>query len=182
MSWILTQSGRRFDLFEPTAAMIEPSDIAHALSNICRFNGHTRAHYSVAQHSVLVSLAVPAEDALAGLLHDATEAYVGDMVRPLKQQMPDYQAAEAAVWRAVCERFQLAEDLPDSVKRADMIMLATERRDLMPHSLGEWECLRGVEPLPSPIKPWTPKRAREAFRDRLTQLLQVRAETQRAPQ
>ena len=69
MTWILTQSGQQFDLLRPTAAMIKPVDIAHALSRLCRFNGHTRAHYSVAQHSLIVASLVPAEQQLAALLH-----------------------------------------------------------------------------------------------------------------
>ena len=82
MTWILTWSGKRFDLFEPTPEMIDPRDIAQALGTIARFNGHTKEHYTVAQHSVIVANLVPPEHQLAALLHDATEAYIGDMVRP----------------------------------------------------------------------------------------------------
>lgn len=86
MTWILTQSGQQFDLLRPTASMIKPVDIAHALSRLCRFNGHTRAHYSVAQHSLIVASLVPVEHQLVALLHDAPEAYIGDMTRPLKAE------------------------------------------------------------------------------------------------
>lgn len=133
MTWILTQSGQQFDLLRPTASMIKPVDIAHALSRLCRFNGHTRAHYSVAQHSLIVASLVPPEHQLVALLHGATEAYIGDMTRPLKAVMPEYQYVENQIWLAVCERF----DLPSCVKQADMVALATERRDLMPeHEAG----------------------------------------------
>lgn len=107
MSWILTHSGRQFDLTSPTAAMISPVDIAHALSNLCRFNGHTRTHYSVAQHSMLVSSLVPEQHKLVALLHDATEAYIGDMTRPLKAIMPGFRIAEEIIWQAICDRFNL---------------------------------------------------------------------------
>lgn len=174
MSWILTRSGLRFDLLNPSAAVVTPQDIAHALSNICRFNGHTFQHYSVAQHSVLLSSIVPPADALAGLLHDATEAYVGDVVRPLKQLLPEYQVIEARIWQAICVRFDLPSELPDSVKRADLYMLATERRDLMHVNSGAWPCLEGIEPMQIKINPWTPAQAKTVFLDRLSELLLTR--------
>ena len=174
MTWILTHSGLRFDLANPRAAVVTPQDIAHALSNICRFNGHTFKHYSVAQHSVLLSSVVPPADALAGLLHDATEAYVGDVVRPLKQLLPEYQVIEARIWQAICERFDLPLVLPGSVKRADLHMLATERRDLMPLNGCTWPRLDGIAPMQIEITPWPPERAREAFLERLHELLLAR--------
>ena len=107
MNWILTQTGKRFDLFEPDADMIDPRDIAHSLAHLCRFNGHTREFYSVAQHSCLVADLVPTEHKLAALLHDATEAYIGDMVRPLKQWMHAYQDVETWIWERICTRFSI---------------------------------------------------------------------------
>jgi len=104
MTWILTRTGRRFDLLAPKADQVSTLDIAHALSQLCRFNGHTSRHYSVAQHSLLVASIVPAEHQLAALLHDATEAYVGDMTRPLKALLPDFSAIEHGIWLAICER------------------------------------------------------------------------------
>lgn len=173
MSWILTHSGRQFDLLHPTAAMISPNDIAHALANLCRFNGHTRNHYSVAQHSMLVSSLVPAQHQLVALLHDATEAYIGDMTRPLKALMPQYQAAEETIWQAICTRFNLDPILPDCVVRADMVALATERRDLMPQHPGEWECLKGIPAMPERITPLPAQEASMQFFSRLMDLMQV---------
>jgi len=173
MTWILTHSGKRFDLFEPTPAMIDPRDISHALAHCCRFNGHVDQHYSVAQHSYLVADLVPAQDKLAGLLHDATEAYVGDMVRPLKEQMPAFREVEERIWLAICERFALDEELPASVKHADLQALATERRDLMPDDPAEWQCLRGIQPLAARIKPWTIDEARTFYHYRLMDLLSI---------
>ena len=172
MTWILTQSGQQFDLLRPTASMIKPVDIAHALSRLCRFNGHTRAHYSVAQHSLIVASLVPVEHQLVALLHDATEAYIGDMTRPLKAVMPEYQYVENQIWLAVCERFDIQIDLPGCVKQADMVALATERRDLMPEHPGEWDCLRGIEPTADAIVPVPAEYASAAFFSRLMDLMQ----------
>lgn len=173
MNWILTFTGRRFDLLEPTAGMVTPGDIAHALARICRFNGHCRTHYSVAQHSCMVADLVPAADQLAALLHDATEAYVGDMVRPLKQLMPDYREIEHRIWLAVCERFLIDPILPVSVKRADLVALATERRDLMPSQQAEWQCLSGIQPHAEPIRPWNAEEASIHYFRRLMDLMQT---------
>ncbi|MBA4032914.1 MAG: phosphohydrolase, partial [Planctomyces sp.] len=81
MTWIRTISGRRVDLNPPKAEQIDLYDIAHALSQICRFNGHTMRHYSVAEHQVLVARLLPPPLQLAGLFHDSPEAYLGDVVR-----------------------------------------------------------------------------------------------------
>ncbi|MCR4508897.1 phosphohydrolase [Pseudomonas sp. 32.2.56] len=173
MTWILTRSGKRMDLFDPKPAMVDPADIAHALSMLCRFNGHTSSFYSVAQHSCIVADLVPRELELAALLHDATEAYVGDMVRPLKQHpsMHDYREIEYGIWIAICDRFAIDYTLPQAVHKADMIALATERRDLMPNHPEEWECLRGVEPRPEPIKALLPSEASIHYFNRLLQLM-----------
>lgn len=172
MTWILTQSGQQFDLLRPTASMIKPVDIAHALSRLCRFNGHTRAHYSVAQHSLIVASLVPVEHQLVALLHDATEAYIGDMTRPLKAVMPEYKFVEHQIWLAVCERFDIQIDLPSCVKHADMVALATERRDLMPEHPGEWECLRGIASMADVIVPLPAEYASAAFFSQLMTLMQ----------
>ncbi|WP_312921087.1 phosphohydrolase [Stutzerimonas nitrititolerans] len=172
MSWILTRTGRRFDLLAPCPSQVFVLDIAHALAHLCRFNGHTSRHYSVAQHSLFVADIVPPEHRLAALLHDATEAYVGDMVRPLKQVMPEYQKIEQRIWLAICERFDIAPELPACVHEADMIALATERAQLMPHHPAEWECLAGITPLSMPLDVWTPSKAAIRYQDRLLALLQ----------
>lgn len=181
MSWILTRSGRKFDLANPTADMVDPTDIAHSLSMQCRFNGHTRHYYSVAQHCYLVSDLVPAEYRLEALLHDATEAYVGDLVRPLKEGMHlyygnigvacVYAATEERVWQAICQRFDLEPALPDCVKQADLVALATEKRDLMPEHPEPWPCLSGIEPIPQFIDPWQPSQAAIHYHGRLLELL-----------
>lgn len=172
---ILTAAGEYFPLLTPTAKDVHIGDIAHALSHLCRFTGHTREFYSVAQHSVMVSYLVPREDALAGLLHDAAEAYLGDVSSPLKHQLPMYQVLETRTMEAVLRAFDLPTCIPESVKRADRIMLATEQRDLMPAHDDEWEILAHVEPLAAVLEPLPARAARAAFIERFRQLFRPRS-------
>ena len=166
---ILLRSGGYFDFTDPEGSPILIQDIAHALSHVCRFTGHTRHFYSVAQHSVLVSQIVPPQDAMAALLHDATEAYLGDVSRPLKSLLPDYKALEARVEAAIFKRFSLPATLPASVHHADAVLLLTEKRDLMPDS-EPWPGFDGVEPLPMRIGCWDPAYARFKFYHRFAEL------------
>jgi len=173
MSWILTYTGQRFDLLAPRAELITTIDVAHALAHVCRFGGHPRHHYSVAQHSLVVASIVPPGLQLVALLHDATEAYVGDLVRPLKALLPDYSEIEHGIWLAICDRFNLDPKLPTSIHEADMIALATERRDLMPEHGEPWPCLAGFKPLPATLPRWTSEQASMHFHARLLELMQT---------
>ena len=173
MNWILTSTGKHFDLFEPQTDMIDPRDISHALAHLCRFNGHTREFYSVAQHSCIVAELVPEEHKLVALLHDAPEAYLGDMTRPLKQWIPAYQGFEDVVWQRVCERFGLALELPSCIHQADLIALATERRDLMPTDPAIWDCLADIHPMVEIIRPWPAAEARLTYHQRLMDQLAI---------
>lgn len=174
MTWILTHSGEHFDLLSPQPGMVKLLDIAHALAHTARFNGHTAWHYSVAQHSLLVASLVPAEHQLVALLHDATEAYLGDVTRPLKLLLDRYQQLERRVWHSICARFSLNPIIPDCIHEADRIALVTERRDLMPRDDAHWECRANVSPSPSRIGRWSPEKACNRFYARAIALLAAR--------
>lgn len=140
-AWIQTYSGVAFDLEDPQPDMVKPIDIAHALAHLCRFGGHCRAFYSVAEHSMLVQDETPPVDwqiTRTALLHDATEAYVGDMVKPLKDLLPGFREVEDRVWGAVVERFNLNKEMPKIVKRADRAVLAAERQQVMTECERPW--------------------------------------------
>jgi uncharacterized protein len=133
-AWIETKSGTRFHILEPQQEEIAIVDIAHALSMMCRFTGHVRKFYSVAEHSWHVSHLVPAKEALWGLLHDASEAYIADINRPLKHFTPvgeSYMKVEKKIMDAICKRFGLPSEEPEAIRNADTAMLYAEKSFLM---------------------------------------------------
>jgi hypothetical protein len=134
-TWILTRSGIRFNYSTFTMGDIAISDIAHALSNLCRFTGHTTDFYSVAEHSVRCSYVVAPEYAMAALLHDAAEAYIGDINKPLRMWLHSFDLSnlEITIMEAVCERYNVKcdEDSVYAVAAADEAMLNIELADLM---------------------------------------------------
>jgi hypothetical protein len=136
--FIQTYTGKKFHFLDPNQDEICIEDIAHALSNLCRFGGHTKRFYSVGEHSIYVSRNVPVEDALEGLLHDATEAYLVDIPKPIKGFLGNYEEMEQKIYLAIAEKFGLAKELPQSVKDADARMLFTEKQILSPVDWG-WE-------------------------------------------
>lgn len=168
-------SGGLLNLVEPRAEHISLADIASALSNLCRYTGHGRTFYSVAQHSVLVADLVAPEFRVHALLHDAHEAYVGDISSPMKAALsaldPNFARAfwmlEKRIIGAIYEALNLelpAPGISAIVKKADMIALATEQREIM-CSANDWG-------LPWPacgqfIRPLGPEQARVLFEDAL---------------
>ena len=129
-TWIQTYTGRRFNPTKPIIDSIVLEDIAHPLSMQCRFSGHLSCFYSVAQHSVLTSYICDKKDQLHALLHDASEAYIVDIPRPIKRKLKEYVSLEKVMQDAIFERFNLSKKIPESVKKADDIILETEARDL----------------------------------------------------
>lgn len=168
---ILMSNGEYFKFLDPSNSNFDIETIAHSLSHICRFTGHTRVFYSVAQHCVITSHIVSAEHQLAALLHDAAEAFLGDVSKPLKGLLPDYAILEKNIERAVFAWFGLPETLDKSIKHADLVMLLTEARDLMPeHDNASWALRMGVVPLRETIVPWTSEQAKTNFLQRYREL------------
>jgi hypothetical protein len=166
MSWLETYTGKKFDPFAPRVEDLCLEDIAHSLARLCRFNGHTVEFYSVAQHAAEMSLQamedrLPREVCRWCLLHDAAEAYVTDVPRPIKAGLGwqlqgdacgeepyflSFAAVELVVMRAIAEKFSLPWPMPPVVAEYDLRMLVTEKRDLLRGGGLAWDC-----PLPEPF-------------------------------
>lgn len=174
-TFIQTYTGKKFDYLKATADDIDIEDIANALANICRFSGHVQDFYSVAQHSVLCSQIVSVEYAFEALMHHAAEAYVQDMPAPLKALLPDYRQMEQMVDDLIREKFSLPRDHSQVVKRADLTMLATERRDLEIDDGTRWSVLDGIQPSEViDIRPLRPGQAYALFMNRFNELTEIR--------
>lgn len=176
--WMQTFTGRQFWPLDPRVDEVDPLDVAHALGYQCRYAGHVRRFYSVAEHCILMSLVMPTRElALAALLHDAAEAYVVDVPRPLKRHLYGYAQIEDRVLGVVLQRFGLQFDrdehglleLPAEVKDADNRILLDERDQLMAPPPESWS-LDHLEPLGVGISSLPPHRAAEAYLARLESL------------
>jgi len=175
-NWVQSASGVDFPLFPPQAQNVRLWDIAHALSMQARYNGHTTKFYSVAQHSVLMSHAIKplwdqevrsevehavycVELKLHALLHDAAEAYLGDVVQPVKATMPEFSEWEDRVLDVIYQALGLS--LPDKrdaarVKHYDLRMLLTEKQQIVPKGGRTWfiESMPEIEPLDTDLLSW----------------------------
>ena len=162
--WIETFSGKKFHFLDPQPEEILIEDIAHALSLTCRFAGNCRVFYSVAEHSIRVAEIVPNKYKLHALLHDASEAYLPDLPRPIKAEIPMFKILEDKVLSAIYGNFLPPEWWLDKEKRiikeADNILLATEARDLMDNT-NDWALLPPA--LLDEIMPMTSGQAEELF-------------------
>lgn len=186
-AWMQTYTGKRFDILDPNPGAICIEDVAHALSMLCRYNGHCRKFYSVAEHSVWVSRLLPFDLALPGLLHDAAEAYVSDIPTPLKRHVevmtpasyagrPAIRAVsvgvlEKAVLDLVWKVFGIAhrpEAVELNMKRADLAMLMAEAGQLMGPPPEPW----GIKAEPADVKVecWPPELAERRFLARFHEL------------
>lgn len=163
--WIQTYTGRRFYLNRPTPEMLDVVDIAHALGNLCRYTGHVRTFYSVAEHSVNLanwSLRHDPQHRRTVLFHDAAEAYIGDLSRPFKTLLPKAKEIEKAIQAAMAQRFDLLWPVPTSVKLMDTRIMLDEKAVLMHHT-GGWN-IQGEQPLGNiTIHGWNPDRAAMEF-------------------
>jgi hypothetical protein len=168
--WMQTYTGGAWFFADPKPGDVNIIDIAHALSQLCRFGGHSRNFYSVAEHSVYVSLLVPPEFALQGLLHDATEAYVVDVPRPLKHMLSNYADFEGKAWQAIAERFGLPVDMDPSVKVADNEILLAERDQLLLEPPLPWTWANDIVPANVRIDCLSPRVAKDFFLRRFSEL------------
>jgi uncharacterized protein len=174
-SFIQTYTGRHFYPADPQPDDIDVEDIAHALSNICRFTGHTRQFYCVAQHVILGAIqANTIAEAFEFLHHDDSEAYVSDLARPTKQGLPDYCALENRVAQACATKFDLPWPHTDAIKQIDARMLVTEASQLM---TGQpwWLDPHFPPPFNIQIVPWSPHKAKAAYLRMHAQLSALRA-------
>lgn len=172
--WIQTRSGNKFYPLEPSPTDVSLFDIGWALSNICRFNGHVRKFYSVAEHSVLMSLHFHKDRRLAkwALFHDAAEAYVGDMVYPIKRGATfgtEFAAAEEKILRVIAEVFRLKWPIPDAVKAVDRRICLTEAKHLMTIVPEDFQ-QGNHKPLMMDLPLWSPEEARFQFYRRAQEL------------
>lgn len=178
--YVETYTGKHFYLRDPMVEDICLEDIAHALSLMPRFNGHTKEFYSVAAHSLHVEEmarrklqgcgAYDPKALLACLLHDAAEAYVGDMVQPLKRSMDAYKAVERRIEAVILEAFSITpEDVPEFLKNLDNIALMTEAYHLMP-SKGKSYSVPATPDLDWDFKVYEPKDNEHAFIERCREL------------
>lgn len=170
---ILLQSGEYFDFEAPETSVFGIEDVAHGLAMICRFTGQCRRFYSVAEHCVIASHHVAPEFAFEALMHDAAEAFIGDVSKPLKDILPEYRVIEKRIETAVLGRFGLTPHLSPAVKEIDVRMLATEQRQLM-HNRDDWDYTRGRTPLPIVIEGWTPAVAKSRFLARFEVLVALK--------
>lgn len=181
--WIATRNGGRFWLRSGKLSDITLPDIAAALSKVCRFTGHCSRFYSVAEHSVYVSELVPPEHAFHALLHDASEAYLGDVSTPLKELLDDYRELEADVSKSIYARFGLPATLHPSIKSADYRVLATEVPILFDRVDPGWAAwLTGYKPVgPHIIDPdalgLSPSEAEEFFMMKVKKLWATHRQT-----
>lgn len=178
--WMQCASGKAFFPLAPKIEDIDLMDIAHHLAMKCRYSGAVKEYFSVAQHSVLVSRHVPPEDALWGLLHDAAEAYLPDVVRPIKDAayfsvgedrlMMRFAYVEGDILRCISDKFGMHWHMPATVKKADLEALQTEKRDLLGPSPHEWSSQWDAQPWPEKIVPLDWREAKRLFLDRAAEL------------
>ena len=168
-AWIQTYSGKAFYPLNPDPTLISLEDIAHGLSNLCRYGGQCRRFYSVAEHSVLLSYVVPDDLARWALMHDASEAYLCDIPKPIKPHLQGYDAIEDRLMEAIADRFGLTCPMPAALKEYDTRILHNEQAALHPNPPQAWNVpgsrLKGIT-----ITGWQPLQAKVRFLSRAEDL------------
>ena len=181
-AWIQVYTGGKFHPLAPKVSEVHLVDIAHALAMKCRFSGHTRDFYSVAQHSVLVAREHQKRypgyliGTATALLHDADEAYFPDVASPIKCFLPEFKKYADPVSNAVMRRFDL---LPKkiwqmtwaNIKDIDTSILFDERKEQLGPPPGDWGF--NAEPLGIEIKPWGWRKAKRKFLE-MARVLEIR--------
>lgn len=169
--WIHTFTGKQFYAFDPHPDDVDIRDIAHALSLTCRYSGHCQDFYSVAQHSVILSNLVDEELALAALLHDAPEAYLTDIPRPIKHMFNEYKLPfseiEDKIYKVIAEKYGCQYPLPEEVHDLDHNIVADEASVLFAPA-PEWT--KWYTPVGVDIWPIGPRKAEKQFMYRFKEL------------
>lgn len=173
-NFMQTFSGGLYWPMDPRVEEVNILDIAHSLSMQCRYTGHTSKFYSVAEHSYHVSTIVAPHLALLGLLHDATEAYLTDVARPVKRHLANYKDIEQANWLVIARKFGLPAVMPKQIHDADAAMLAAERAVLMkplPEVTAAQWMMGDVQPIPKvEICGWYPDSGQSMFLERFYEI------------
>jgi uncharacterized protein len=166
LSWIQTYTGRKFFPLDPIKEDIVIEDIAAALSKLCRFGGHCKWFYSVAEHCMLMMEQAPEYLRFAALMHDAAEAYLVDLPRPLKRHLPEYKAAEQRLMLTIAERFGFFWPNPE-IDVLDARMLLTEKEQNMAPPPDKWGTDQQAEvaggPFDIKLRYWKPEKAEQYF-------------------
>ena len=183
--WIETYTGKKFYFLTPQPAMIEIEDIAHALSQTCRFSGHTREFYSVAEHCVNVSDILlrnfgDPELALEGLFHDAAEAYLTDIATPVKKNLPEYEIMEDRILKTIYRKYGIHESTTGRVKDADTCMLLSEAAEFLPSKGKDWAQKYFTSfPIRVQLEAWTPEVAKLEYKNQFLALVAAKTRKQR---
>lgn len=187
-AWIETVSGIHFEFLDPKPEQIKITDIAHALSNNCRFVGQCRKFYSVAEHSWHVARMLegtPLEVQLAGLLHDASEAYITDVASPVKQFMPEYRKMEDVIMVAIAKKYDLEYPFHPAIHQCDLMALSNEAHHLLISRGNDWDMWKHMKrpPIIDAYRPigMVPENGRQLFLDKFYELtMKIRGEYQEA--
>jgi len=168
-TWTQTFTGKKFHPYAPQADQIDIHDIAHALGMNVRWNGHIKNFYSVAEHSIHVASLVPPRARMWALMHDAAEAYIGDLPKPVKDFMPEFEHCELNIELAIIEKFNIPidDEIHTLVKTADRWMLHQEGKRLLqnPELIRDWSTsvipFNGAKEVE--IRCWSPEQAADRF-------------------